>query len=379
MHAEQAEQQRASAVRLYDLSRAVLLIDQLQSTADQLAQVIREVLQVGEVEIWAPAEDGSMAGETYLSSATTPAERAYLAGHEYDDFANATSCRLLKRGTSITGSITLSSWDIDPLTADAVASLAAIAFERARAVERETHAKLERDAEKLRTAVLDGLAHSFKTPLTAIQTASSGLLALDGLDATQAELVGIIDERATMLNRLTTRLLQTAALEAKQIRLRRTNASMLQLVRKVLGELDEETRARTSISLLGDVADDQMDATLVELALQQLMDNAAKYSTIGSPIEITVNQRESATVVVIENIRDAGSTIRPEERFKIFDRFYRGLDALHGPPGTGLGLSIVKKTAEAHGGHVRLECPDGMTRFVFSICRHSDAEVAHGC
>ena len=69
------------------------------------------------------------------------------------------------------------------------------------------------------------LAHGFKTPLTAIKTASSGLLAIDHLSSTQLELVAIIDERVTMLSQLTTRLLQTAALEAKEVRLRRSDTS----------------------------------------------------------------------------------------------------------------------------------------------------------
>ena len=102
------------------------------------------------------------------------------------------------------GGMTMRGWRIDPLAADAVASIAAISFARARAIQMENRAEVERDAERLRTAVLDGLAHGFKTPLTAIKTASSGLLAIDCLSATQLELVSIIDERATMLSQLTT-------------------------------------------------------------------------------------------------------------------------------------------------------------------------------
>ena len=61
------------------------------------------------------------------------------------------------------------------LSAQALASLCAIALERARARQMQSQAEAERQAEKLRTAVLDALAHKFKTPLTVIRTAVSGL------------------------------------------------------------------------------------------------------------------------------------------------------------------------------------------------------------
>jgi two-component system sensor histidine kinase KdpD len=70
------------------------------------------------------------------------------------------------------------------LTANAIASLAAIAFERHRAYENEMRAESAQQSEQLRVAVLDALAHAFKTPLTAIHTASSCLLEMDTLDKT---------------------------------------------------------------------------------------------------------------------------------------------------------------------------------------------------
>ena len=137
---------------------------------------------------------------------------------------------------------------------------------------------MERDGEKLRTAVLDALAHSFKTPLTGIKTASSGLIAIDHLSSTQLELVSIIDERVTMLSQLTTRLLQTAALDTKEIHVRRSNTSISDLVSKVVRQQEEEVRARIEVAIPDNLQSDQLDAAMIELALQQLVDNAAKYS-----------------------------------------------------------------------------------------------------
>jgi two-component system, OmpR family, sensor histidine kinase KdpD len=368
LHAAQAEEQRARAEKLYALSRAVLLIDQRGSTSDQLSSLIRETFAVDDVRFWIVRDTTDLPRETELQS-NQPAYEAYLQERDSDDPIARCSQRVLRVGTNIMGGMTMRGWRVDPLSADAIASIAATTFARARSILLESRAEVERDAERLRGAVLDGLAHGFKTPLTAIRTASSGLLAIEHLSATQLELVSIIDERANMLSQLTTRLLQTAALDAREIRLRRSNTSISDLLQKVVRQQEEEVRARIEIATPEDLRADQLDAPMIELALQQLVDNAAKYSAIGSPIPIVIKQIPSETMVVVQNATIRGSSIRLEERTRIFERFYRGTDAVYGPAGTGLGLSVVKKIAEAHGGRAWVECSDTATRFTLSIQR----------
>jgi two-component system, OmpR family, sensor histidine kinase KdpD len=370
LHAAHAEEQRARAVKLYELSRAVLLIDQRGSTTDQLCGLIRETFDVHEVQFWTVDHTGELTPETSPAQANQQAYQTYLEERDSDDIIEGSSQRVLRMGTKIIGGMTMRGWRIDPLSADAVASIAAITFARIRASQLENRAEVERDAEKLRAAVLDGLAHGFKTPLTAIKTASSGLLAIEHLSATQLELVSIIDERATMLSQLTTRLLQTAALEAREVRVRRSNTSISDLVSNVVRQQEEGVRARIEVAFPGNLQSDQLDAPMIELALQQLVDNAARYSAVGTPIPIVIRQAPSETVVEVQNATINGSAIRLEERTRIFERFYRGIDAVHGPAGTGLGLSVVKKIAEVHGGRVWVECSDTATRFALSIQRY---------
>ncbi len=370
-HAAQVEEQRERAVKLYELSRAILLIDQRQPAAAQLQTLITEIFRVEQVEVTispepllsVTSETSGQHGPVHLDGSSTP--------KDHDDPLLGTSCRLLRLGETTIGSIRMNGWSVDPLTADAVASLAAITYERAQALRREDRAEIQRDGERLRTVILDGLAHGFKTPLTAIQTASSGLLAIEHLNPAQTQLVSIIDERATMLSQMTSRLLQTAALEAREIRLRRKCDSMADVLYTLVQDQDEETKRRTIIKLPETLRDDQLDRPLVELAIQQLIDNAARYSAVGSVIEIIMTQNQSETTVIVQNTSMPGFSIKPEERTRIFDRYYRGGDAASGPAGTGLGLSIVKKTAEAHGGQVAVECLDNRTRFIFSIQHYS--------
>jgi two-component system sensor histidine kinase KdpD len=85
------------------------------------------------------------------------------------------------------------------------------------------------------------------------------------------------------------------------------------------------------------------------MILTQYIDNARKYSTAGTPIEIAA--RASHTEILI-SVHNFGSTIRIEDRERVFERFYRSPELKNAVPGTGIGLSVVRKAAEAHNGHV---------------------------
>src|SRR5919201_4976024 len=90
----------------------------------------------------------------------------------------------------------------------------------------------------------------------------------------------------------------------------------------------------------------------IERAVANLLDNAAKWSPPGGPVEVGVRD---GTVTV----RDHGPGIDEEDLPFVFDRFYRARSA-RGLPGSGLGLAIVRQVAEAHGGEVTAEnAPDG--------------------
>ena len=350
LSAVDAENQRRRVTKLYELSRAILLIDSRASIKEQLSTLIRDIIQVEDVHL-------SFSPKRHHAS-----QEQSSALHD----AGRVASRTLRTATAVIGTLTLSGGEEDPMLADAVASLAAIAVERARAVQEESRAESERDIERLRTAVLDSLAHGFKTPLTAIQTASSGLLAIGDTNATQTELLSIIDEQATLLSRLTTKLLQTASLEHRQIRLKKTEQSMPALVEDVIASLDPATQQRIRLLAAQECGPCVVDAELVTLALNQLLDNAVKYSTDGELIEVSVQQQSCLVIVSFQNY---GVPILAEEAYKIFDRFYRGVHALRGPAGTGLGLSIVRKVALAHGGDVSVQLDGNRTKFTFTVPR----------
>lgn len=362
--AAQVELERKRNAKLYELSRAILLIDVRRSTSEQVAKLIRELIEVENVDIWSVHEASEAVEPPLLAPHSPSAHGVYLSGENTEDATDRTTQRILRIGASGIGALVLRGWNSDPTMADAVASLVAIALERTRAIRKENRAEAERNTEQLRTAVLDGLAHSYKTPLTAIQTASSGLLAIRHMTSTQTELVSIIDEQATVLNRLTTRLLQTAALEVKEVRLRRSLTDLAALVRDLLQAHDESLQERIELLFAPALRPMALDAELVKLALVQLLDNAAKYSDVGRRIQISIQQSSTETIIAVTN---EGPVIPAGEWERIFQRFQRGSEASRGPTGTGLGLSIVKKTAEAHGGRTWVSSEKGTTCFSLAI------------
>ncbi len=361
-NAAQSEVQRSQLAKLYELSRAVLLVDRQESTAAYLANLIREIIGVDDVDIWhvyASTDDAS--GKSYIASAPLAAWRS---GRDTDDPFARTSQRILRVGTTPIGAMVLRGWQVVPALADAVASLTALALERSRSLDKESRAEAGRQTEQLRTAVLDGLAHAFKTPLTAILTASSGLLEVGSLTKMQEELISLVDQEATKLNQLTTRLLQTASLEAREVQLRRESFALVEVLDEILRTELEVVRSRVRVCAPEGGIRVSGDPQMVHFALAQLIDNAAKYSSVGSAIDITLRQEETEVVIIVEN---SGSTVRREERDRIFERFYRGTDAASGPAGTGLGLSIVRKAAEAHHGRAWVESDADCTRFYFTL------------
>jgi two-component system, OmpR family, sensor histidine kinase KdpD len=101
---------------------------------------------------------------------------------------------VVRLGTVPIGSLVVRG-DTSPLTNNAIASLIAITFDRYRAFANESRIETERRTEQLRATVLDSLAHAYKTPLTAIRAASTGLSEMGHLSPGQAELVALIDEQ----------------------------------------------------------------------------------------------------------------------------------------------------------------------------------------
>jgi two-component system sensor histidine kinase KdpD len=347
--ARDANYQRIQMKKLYELSRGILLFDLHTPPGPQLVQLIRRTFLADDVAIF----DADLArldhqGDWSIDEQQI-AKTAYLTDRNEDDRDIRTTQRVIRLGSSPIGAMAIRG-EVDPLIANAVASLAAIAFERYRSYEKEARAESAKQAEQLRVAVLDALAHAFKTPLTVICTASSGLQEMGTLDKTEAELAELINQEAVNLNQLCTRLLQTAKLEASSVTLRTEPVIISRLVDDVVSGLAGTLKGHPiELSIQEQDTPLEGDRELLMMILTQYLDNAAKYSAPDTPIGVAVRESNSELLL---SVRSRGSIIQMQDRERVFERFYRGSDAKQRVPGTGVGLSIVKKAAEAHQGHV---------------------------
>lgn len=260
--------------------------------------------------------------------------------------------------------------------ADAIAAIISITFDRYHAFASESRSESARRTEQMRTTVLDSLAHAYKTPLTAIQAASSGLAAMGNLTASQSDLVNLIEEQAEFLNQLTNRLLRTAHLQASDLVLRTEDVAIGPLIDDVVASLQESLAdftvaialSREDIALRGDRA-------LATALLTQYVDNATKYAHMGTKIVIEGVEKSNSIVLSVQSI---GPVIPPGDHERIFDRYFRSSNSTGKAPGTGIGLSVAKQAAQAHGGHVWVTSTTaGVTTFYASFPRFTEGGPAN--
>ena len=119
------------------------------------------------------------------------AQSVYYFETNDDDPETGMGRRVVRLGVVPVGSLVLRG-ETSPLTNNAIASLIAVTFDRYRAFANESRIETERRTEQLRSTVLDSLAHAYKTPLTAIRAASTGLVEMGKLSAGQSELVCLL-------------------------------------------------------------------------------------------------------------------------------------------------------------------------------------------
>jgi two-component system sensor histidine kinase KdpD len=367
----QTESEQARLERLFLTSRDIIMLDRRDDVGAQLTRLIAETFHADAVALW-DARDVRMdkAGKDFVPDDEIRATYFYELSE--NDLASCRFKRVLRLGTRPIGALFIAGSTnkstLDPRSVDAIASLSAIALERAHSFVAESNAEAAKRSEQLRSTVLDGLAHAFKTPLATIQSASSGLLEINHLECAERELVSLIDEQATRLATLTNQVLRTAKLDEGQLKVDHEKLCMDQLFQFCRAEA-VHTLTDHPLRIIDETSSGHVwaDARLLEMALLQMLDNASKYASPRSPITLRVKTTDTE---VIFNIQNEGSFIAPEERLRIFQRFYRLPGSQYKAPGTGIGLSVTKRIAEAHTGRVWVECDsEASTTFSFALPR----------
>jgi two-component system sensor histidine kinase KdpD len=348
-HAREAESRGGEMEDLYEFTRRTLQMDLHVEPGPQLAELVHEIFNLEAVAVFdADLHEVYQAGFWNIDPQET-AQNVYYFETSDDDPETGLGRRVVRLGTVPVGSLVVRG-DTSPLTNNAIASLIAITFDRYRAFANESRIETERRTEQLRATVLDSLAHAYKTPLTAIRAASTGLAEMGRLSAGQAELVGLIDEQTRLLGELTNRLLTTARLDGGEVAIHVTKVSVGTLIDEVMAALKDRL---ASMKVAVEIADEDLvlscDQQLLGMLLTQYIDNACKYSNFGSTITI---RAVVAGGEVIFSVHSFGPVIPMADRERIFDRYYRSSKYADRAPGTGIGLSVAKRAAQIHGGYV---------------------------
>ncbi|MCF3933713.1 sensor histidine kinase KdpD [Acuticoccus sp. M5D2P5] len=242
---------------------------------------------------------------------------------------------------------------------DTLVDQAALILERARMIAEAAEAQRYSQTEKLRTALLSSVSHDLRTPLVSIIGAVSTLEALGGdmSERDRAELLKTVAAEAGRLNRFIQNLLDMTRLGYGALAVRREWLDLGDIVaaarERLKGRLDGITVA---VQIAPEVAMVEADPTLLEQALVNLLDNAARFSPPGEAVSVSAERRGNRLVLAVS---DHGPGVPPDRRDRVFDLFWRAENADRQSAGTGLGLAIVRGFVEAMGGRVTVGERDG--------------------
>ena len=363
-----ANRRRAEVERLYRLSQQLLVSKSVQELVNAIPRALVENFQVlGAALLLSGNQEIYRAGQAIHELDTEHLKQAMARGEISTDLESDACYVPLLLGVKPVGAMGMQGTTVSRETLEALSTLLAIAIERTRAVEALGKADAAREGEQLKSALLDSVAHEFRTPLTAIKASVTSLLESPPEAEPQArELLQVIDEEADRLNRLVGEAIEMVRLDAGEVQLDFAAHSIREVIEAALEE-EKILLAGREVTVLvpQGLPAVRMDLQRIKKVLRQFLDNAAKYSPAATPIHIS-SERQGDTVLT--HVADRGSGIDSFEQGFIFDKFYRSRNQRLEVQGTGMGLAIAKAIVEAHGGTVGVTSQVGRgSVFSFSL------------
>ena len=350
--ADEAHQRGREIERLYRFSQKLLTEGNVIQLMNAIPNYIVESFEGGAAELFLPQKDKfyrSGFGAAHLDEEKM--KSVFLRDEGIFESQEGLYFIPVRMGVRPIASLGISGSRLSRQTLDAVGGLVAIAIERARAIEKLGETEAERQGERLKSALLDSIAHDFRTPLTSIKAATTSMLSEESPAPSQAhELLTIINEECDRLNRLVEEAAEMSRLEAGEFELNLAPTQIGDIIRAALPQCNPTLAGRVVDVKLGpNLPPVRADLNRIKDALVHLIDNANIYSQKEAPITISAEVTGDA---VTTSVADRGPGIDDFEQGMIFDKFYRGKDQRFLVRGTGMGLPIAKAIIAAHKGTI---------------------------
>lgn len=348
----EAHQRRREVERLYRFSRQLLGEGNVIQLMNAIPDYIVECFEAGAAELFLPQKEKfyrSGFGASHLDEEKM--KTAFLRDEMTLDSEHAEYFVPVRMGVRPIASMGISGAPLSKQSVEAIGSMVAIAIERARAVEQLGQTEAERQGERLKSALLDSITHDFRTPLTSMKAAVTGLLTSNNSNSSQSrELLTIINEECDRLNHLVEEAGEMAKLEAGEVTLDLAPTPIEEIIDAALAHCKSALAGRhVNVRVADGLPPVRADLERAKEALIQLIDNANLYSSKDKPITITA---EVTGDTVTTSVADSGPGIDDFEQTMIFDKFYRGKDQRYLVRGTGMGLPIAKAIIAAQQGNI---------------------------
>lgn len=208
-------------------------------------------------------------------------------------------------------------------------------------------------AERMKVNLITNVSHDLKTPLTSIISYVDLLKREDGLSDQAKEYVDILSDKSNRLKSIVSDLFELAKSTSGDIKLDMEEIDLRKLIQQTLGEMSDSIET-SGIQLRTELPDEALvitsDGNKLYRVLQNIIDNALKYSLKGTRVYVKLENYGEDAIVTVVNTSAYEMSFTEEE---ILQRFYRGDEARSGE-GSGLGLSIAESFTRNLGGRLRV-------------------------